>query len=133
MAPDTTAIALAQRKLMMTIENEREALLAQQAPPVAAIARHVRTLILDTGLPLEEGVSTKLSNLTFKHNGVVAALTLHKAHVNLHFYKGTELSDPQGILQGGGKALRHIRFENVGDVHDDIVVRYFREAYRLNQ
>lgn len=31
------------------------------------------------------------------------------AHVNLGFFRGTHLPDPEGLLEGTGKALRHVR------------------------
>lgn len=38
-----------------------------------------------------------------------AALVLHRAHVNLQLTRGTELPDPSGILEGTGKAMRHVK------------------------
>ena len=32
-----------------------------------------------------------------------------KAHVNLGFFQGAHLPDPEGLLEGTGKTLRHIR------------------------
>lgn len=31
------------------------------------------------------------------------------AHVNVGFFKGAELPDPAGLLQGTGKAMRHVK------------------------
>ncbi|MDR7271393.1 hypothetical protein J2X20_004061 [Pelomonas saccharophila] len=38
--------------------------------------------------------------------GYVNAFT---AHVNVGFFKGAELPDPAGLLQGTGKAMRHVK------------------------
>lgn len=32
-----------------------------------------------------------------------------KAHVNVGFYCGAELADPEGLLQGTGKFMRHVK------------------------
>ena len=37
---------------------------------------------------------------------------LYKAHVNLGFYYGIALSDPDQLLEGTGKNLRHIKFQD---------------------
>jgi len=33
----------------------------------------------------------------------------HRAHVNLGFFHGTRLPDPEGLLTGTGKSLRHVK------------------------
>ncbi|CAM4120745.1 DUF1801 domain-containing protein [Roseateles saccharophilus] len=38
--------------------------------------------------------------------GYVNAFTVH---VNVGFFKGAELADPAGLLQGSGKAMRHVK------------------------
>jgi hypothetical protein len=32
-----------------------------------------------------------------------------KVHVNVGFYRGAELADPAGLLQGTGKRMRHVK------------------------
>jgi len=39
-----------------------------------------------------------------------------KKHVNLGFYYGADLPDPQGLLEGTGKNLRHIKVKNGEEV-----------------
>ena len=36
----------------------------------------------------------------------------YTAHVNLGFYNGAVLPDPQGLLEGTGKKLRHIKIDD---------------------
>ena len=36
-------------------------------------------------------------------------IAVHKNHVNLGFNYGSELPDPEGLLQGPGKLLRHTK------------------------
>ena len=36
-------------------------------------------------------------------------ISAQKADVNLGFYYGAELPDPEGLLQGAGKLLRHVK------------------------
>ena len=40
----------------------------------------------------------------------------YREHVNLGFYYGADLPDPQGLLEGTGKKLRHIKVKNVEEV-----------------
>ena len=32
-----------------------------------------------------------------------------KAHVNVGFFRGAEISDPEGLLEGTGKFMRHVK------------------------
>ena len=40
------------------------------------------------------------------------ALILHSKHVNLQFFDGVGLDDPDGLLEGAGKKMRHVRLSD---------------------
>ncbi len=42
-----------------------------------------------------------------------AYISVHGSHINLGFYRGALLIDPEGLLEGTGKKLRHIKFRDV--------------------
>jgi hypothetical protein len=48
--------------------------------------------------------------------------------VNLGFPRGTSLPDPNRVLEGEGKTMRHIKFASLGDVERPFVRRYLRAA-----
>ncbi len=39
----------------------------------------------------------------------------HKRWVNLGFYQGAELTDPEGLLEGTGAKMRHVKVRRVED------------------
>lgn len=43
-------------------------------------------------------------------------LGLHLNHVNLGFYYGAKLPDPQGLLEGTGKSMRHIKVRGMEEL-----------------
>jgi len=49
-------------------------------------------------------------------------------HVNIGFDRGTELEDPEGLLKGTGKLIRHIRLNTVSDVKQDAIIRLIEAA-----
>lgn len=51
--------------------------------------------------------------------GYVNAFT---AHVNIGFFKGSELPDPTGLLLGTGKAMRHVKLKP-GEPVDEAALR----------
>ena len=40
----------------------------------------------------------------------------YRSHVNLGFYRGAALPDPDGLLRGTGKAMRHVQVRDIEDV-----------------
>ncbi len=43
----------------------------------------------------------------------MAALQVHKGWVSLFFMQGVDLPDPDGVLEGSGKVLRHVKLRSV--------------------
>ncbi len=52
----------------------------------------------------------------------------HKSWVNLGFYKGADLTDPDGILEGTGTKLRHIKIRSSHEAQTDAVQVLIRAA-----
>ena len=93
-----------------------ERLLEPHAPAVAEAARALRTVIaaafpdaveqVDFGNKLlAVGKSMAMRDLTF-------AIIPHSAHVNLQLPDGVDLPDPDGLIEGTGKRIRHIKVRN---------------------
>src|SRR5579864_8621182 len=52
-------------------------------------------------------------------------------HVNLGFPHGVSLADPNRVLEGEGKAMRHIKFASLRDLDRPFVRRYIQAAMEL--
>jgi len=50
-----------------------------------------------------------------------------KSHVNLGFYQGASLEDPQGLLEGSGKRMRHVKL-SPGRAVDEAALRSLIDA-----
>jgi hypothetical protein len=48
--------------------------------------------------------------------GLAVALIPHTAHVNVQLADGAELPDPDGIVEGTGKRIRHVKCRTLDDV-----------------
>ena len=55
-------------------------------------------------------------------------IAVYARWVNLGFHRGSELSDPKGILQGTGRLIRHIRISEVGDLAVPAVRAFVKQA-----
>ena len=55
--------------------------------------------------------------------------SVHATHVNVGFYRGAELPDPAGLLQGGGKRMRHVKLAAGEEVDEDALEALIDAAY----
>ncbi|MBL4568873.1 MAG: DUF1801 domain-containing protein, partial [Flavobacteriaceae bacterium] len=56
------------------------------------------------------------------------AIIVYSKHINISFPSGTSLSDPEGLLQGTGKRIRHIKIRNLKDVKVPSIKRLLLDA-----
>ena len=94
-----------------------DTLLEPHSPVVAETARALRTVIaaafpeaveqVDFGNKLlAVGKSMAMRDLTF-------AIIPHSAHVNLQLPDGVDLPDADGLIEGTGKRIRHVKIRSV--------------------
>jgi hypothetical protein len=51
------------------------------------------------------------------------------AHVNVGFFRGAELADPERLLEGTGKLMRHVKLRPESDVDATALKRLIETAY----
>jgi hypothetical protein len=52
-----------------------------------------------------------------------------KAHVNVGFFRGAEIADPEGLLEGTGKFMRHVKLSPESDVNVTALKMLIKSAY----
>ena len=55
-------------------------------------------------------------------------ITTNARHINLGFPRGSTLPDPNRVLEGDGKTMRHIKFASERDLERPFVRRYIRAS-----
>lgn len=93
------------------------------APEHEAILRALRALVSDVHPELIEVSRPGDRAVSWgwgpkKMSEAYAYALPYKNHVNLGFYRGAVLPDPDGKLKGTGKAMRHISVAALSDVGD---------------
>jgi len=58
-----------------------------------------------------------------------AYVNAFKAHVNVGFFRGAEIADPDGLLEGTGKFMRHVKLRPERDVDATILMELIETAY----
>lgn len=68
----------------------------------------------------------KWSRPVFKSTKDFAYLQTNKNHVNLGFSRNIDkLNDPNGILEGTGKTMRHVKIRAVSDIDVQLFSQWF--------
>lgn len=52
------------------------------------------------------------------------------SHVNVGFFRGAELTDPAGLLQGTGKSMRHVKLAPGTEIDASALTRLIDDAYQ---
>jgi hypothetical protein len=51
------------------------------------------------------------------------------AHVNVGFFRGAEIADPKGLLEGTGRFMRHVKLRPQSNVDDAALMKLIDTAY----
>jgi hypothetical protein len=97
---------------------------------MGSLARDLRNMILEHVPDMDEVIKWK--NLFYEKWEFVCAIVIHKDHVNLQFARGTELDDPEGILERTGKKIRLVKINNAKEINSDKLKNMVVEAVNLN-
>ena len=58
-----------------------------------------------------------------------AYVNAFKAHVNVGFFRGAEIADPEHLLEGTGKLMRHVKLRPERDVDAIALMNLIETAY----
>jgi hypothetical protein len=80
----------------------------------------------------DASASIKWAQPVFEHNGPFAFMRAHTKHVNLGFWRGKELDDPEQRLESGGDRMAHVKIGSVDDIDESQFSEWVRQAVALN-
>lgn len=96
-----------------------------------SVARALRDLVREVAPSLDEGL--KWRQPVFSGRRSVCYIAAEKDHVKLGFFRGASLPDPQGLLEGTGKEMRHIKVRRREGLPRDDVRSLLRSAVDLDR
>lgn len=100
----------------------------KQAGELGAMARCWFGVMRDCGDDVREllhdGHPTACVN-----DAAFAYVNAFQAHVNVGFFRGSEIADPAGLLKGTGKLMRHVKLRPDGDVDETALTKLIQAAY----
>lgn len=95
------------------------------------IALNLRGIIRKAAKSLDEAI--KWGHPSFVGIGNVCSIMPHTNHVNLVFFRGAELDDPDKLLEGTGKGMRHVKISSAKDIRKRAISDLIRSAVSLDQ
>jgi hypothetical protein len=114
--------------------NDIEKLLKGWPDEACDLALTLRDLVLEVGPELAETIAFhalcyhKPGHPYGRIGGNVCMIGLHDDRVQLAFIHGAGLPDPDKLLQGTGKAKRHIEVRSAKDIHRGALKKLIRAA-----
>src|SRR5689334_12919106 len=102
-----------------SLEADIDRLLAEHSAELQAIERALRATIRGEAPDLVEQVDFGNKLIAFgrsmKMRGLLFAIIAHQTWVNLQLADGADLPDPDDIVEGTGKRIRHVKIRSVAD------------------
>jgi hypothetical protein len=101
--------------------------------PIADLALALREIILEEVPQATESIYRVYTvaiwfGFSEKMKDMFCYIATNARHINLGFPRGATLPDPNGALEGEGKAMRHVKFRNPGDLERSFVRRYIHAS-----
>jgi len=121
---------------MPTIEGKQAGVwinaYVKKAGKFEGVAKAVRALVKKTLKGGGEYVNPwKITS--FDSNGPLCCFMVGKEHVTFALMRGAALPDPEKLLEGTGKGVRHVKLRGVADVMRPGLKKLIAEAARLNK
>ena len=108
--------------------------LAPYDPPISWLSLAVREIVLEEAPGAIESISKGYAvAIGFSFTGKpmkdgFCHVVTYRDHVNLGFNRGSLLPDPNRVLEGTGKMIRHVTFRGEEDLRQPFVRRYLQAA-----
>src|SRR6266567_4058324 len=99
--------------------------------PIADLALALREIVLEEAPDASESIYRVYTvavwfGFSGKMKDMFCYIATSAGHVNLGFPRGASLPDPNRVLEGTGKTMRHIKFASLGELERPFVRRYIQ-------
>lgn len=120
-----------------SVPRELSELLRRHEREVQATALAMRDVVLDETGPCHETIqqfyggtviSLIYSTTEKRMKDNICLVVVYRDHVNLLFPRGVDLTDAKGLLEGSGKAMRHVKMHSPADTTRPGVGALIRQA-----
>jgi hypothetical protein len=108
-------------------KNEQVTNYIEQAPaPFKEVMEQLRALIHESVPEVTE--EFKWSQPVFRCTKDFCYFKVTKNHVNLGFMEAQKLNDPEGVLEGTGKSMRHVKLKDIAAIRELLFKAWFKAS-----
>ena len=118
--------------LPMRADKDVAELLSGSDRHIKSLVGALRELVHEAVPDAKEVVKEGWRSITYENDGIVCYIAPLKKHVDLGFYEGIRLSDPEKLLEGHGDKLRHLKVWEARDIRREEFKALIREAFAIH-
>ncbi|MEO1323856.1 MAG: DUF1801 domain-containing protein [Pseudomonadota bacterium] len=118
------------------IHPDFQRILSDKPLPMQLLYRDIRQLVLQACPTCNEllyhtHALSSVYSLSDKQKHAFCHIPVYRNHINLGFNLGADLDDPDGILSGSGKKIRHVSIRQSSDLSHPAIARLLGDAVLL--
>src|SRR5690606_15345295 len=95
---------------------------------LGALARRWFSVLSASGDDVREVMHDGLATACVE-DAAFAYVGVFRAHVNVGFFRGAELPDPQRLLEGTGKRMRHVKLRPEHGIDEEALTALIEASY----
>jgi hypothetical protein len=95
------------------------------------VVSRVRQIILNAAPEANESI--KWAQPVYESDGPFAYIRAFQNTVNFGFWRGIDIKDPKGRLQGSGGKMRHVKLSSLDDIDESTFSDLIRQAIEMNR
>jgi hypothetical protein len=118
------------------MKDDLDAIIAKQSPAMAKLTREVLAKLRPRFPGAVEMVYDKKRGMVVgfcpddRASNVINSIGVYSKWINLYFFEGNSLPDPEGLLQGTGNIVKNIRINSADDLDKPGVKALMAEALK---
>jgi hypothetical protein len=118
------------------MKSELDRIIAKQRPEMAKLVKAVLAKLRPRFPGAVEMVYDKKRGMVLgfcpdeRASNVINSIGVYSKWINLYFFEGNALPDPNGLLQGEGNIVRHIRLNSADDLDRPAIKKLMAEALK---
>jgi len=124
--PETTVVSLADQ--LAAVPEETRPIVEAARAAVLSVAPQADEIAYRMSAPRSKSMMWKLARYASDGENVVGIGTFTH-HAAMFFYRGRELDDPRGLLQGTGASSRFVSLRRAADAEAPAVRELLRQAF----
>ena len=131
-----TAVPRSPRLLAASPSRRLDSFIGRFSPPMAKLTKAVLKKMRQRLPGAVELIYDKANALAIgfgpdeRASNIIHSIAVYSQWINLYFFEGDRLPDPEGLLQGTGTMVRHLRITSAADLDRPAVKALMAAALR---